>query len=341
MDIKILMNEIKTFIIENRKTIIFSTSIVLVIVILIQVTSSIFVAKEDDNNTSNEVLQQTYSFDVYVEQDNLGVFTNSYLLESLLTRDDIVSEIEKESNLTISPVLEKYNESHEVITTTDDDPINVKRDTSTNIMTVSFGIGTGEENREAAEVYYEWFSTTDLAFFDDKSVFEISEPQVMEKETIDEQLETNSPISIIIRLILTLFGGIVLGVVISLMRVLFNKKIMYGFAYSWGEEDIYLNYSDNNQYNDIAHSIAQPNFGNKVILSETDLNSDFRKSLKELAQDKSNLIFSSNVSQVDSTIAVDEFVIIVKRKESTKQWYQNQRRQLKSYRSSIIKVVQI
>lgn len=341
MDIQTLIKEIKRFLFDNKKIILLSISVVVIVVGLLQLATYFLGSQTNESDINEMDSLHTASFEIYIEQNNLGAFTNSYLIEAYLKQDDIVSEIEKKSNLSIAPVIDEYNETNEVITTSDEDPINVSRNTSTNIMTVSFAIGTEEENLKAAETYYEWLKTAEHSFFEDKTVFYMSEPKPIDTDVLANHEASFSVRNLIIRLVLALFGGLILGIVIALAIALFNKKIMYAFTYGWNEEDLFLNYSENDNSTEIAHSIVQPSIGIKVILSEKILNKDLSDSLGNMLSSYGQLNIHSNVSEIDPALAIDEFIIVIKRKETTKLWYQNQRRQLKSYRSSRIKIVQI
>lgn len=341
MDIQTLLKEIKTFLFESKKIILLTTSAVIIMVAVLQLLGYFLGSQPDESDTNEFDALHTASFEVYIEQNNLGAFTNSYLIEAFLKQDDVINEIEKISNLSIAPVIDEYNEVNEIITTTDEDPINVSRNTSTNILTISFGIGTEEENLKAAKAYYQWLESSEHQFFEDKKLFYISAPETLDTDTITNQVESFSIRNLVIRLVLAVFGGVILGIAIALAFVLFNKKIMYAFTYGWNEDDVFLNYSEDNNPKEIAHSLIQPNIGKKVILSEKSLDQELINDLKNMFQNENQLIFSSDVLDVDPSVTINEFIIVIKRKETTKSWYQDQRRQLKSYRSSTIKIVQI
>ncbi len=339
MDTKALINELRIFLKENKETFFLTISIVVVIVIILQV-ATYFLSSNNDTEM-NDNLTHTHSFEIYIEQNNLGAYTNSYLLESFLKREDIVEEIEQKSDASILPVLEEYQENNEVITTSELDPINVERDTSTNVLTLSFGVGTNEENSSIAAAYYEWLNTTDFSFFDDKQVYFMSEPQATEDEQTIVQGNSFSVQGALIRVVLALFGGVVLGFVVSFVRTLIDKRIMYGFTYSWDENDTFLYFNNTSQLKVVTHSIIHPSYGNKVVLSEDKLSGNFVSELKQLADNKTNLIFSSEIEQIDPALEVNEFVLIIERNKTTKSWYQNQRKQLKGYHNPLIKIVQI
>ncbi|WP_407370897.1 hypothetical protein [Carnobacterium sp.] len=341
MDIQTLLKEIKIFLFENKKTIFLTTGVVIIIVAALQLLGYFFNSQPNEADLNEFDALHTAYFEIYIEQNNLGAFTNSYLIEAFLNQDDVINEIERKSGLSIGPVINEYREANEVIITTDEDPINVSRNTSTNIMTISFGIGTEEENLKAAKAYYQWLEDSNHQFFEDKKLFYISAPETLDIDTITNQAKPFSIKTFVIRLVLAVFGGVILGIAIALAFVLFNKKIMYAFTYGWNEDDVFLNFSEDSNPKEIAHSLIQPNNGKKVILSENSLNQELLNDLKNMFQNENQVIFNSDVLNVDPLITINEFIIVIKRKETTKSWYQDQRRQLKSYRSSTIKIVQI
>ncbi|WP_034549670.1 hypothetical protein [Carnobacterium funditum] len=339
MEIQTLIKEVRLFLKEYMKKIIVLTGVIVTIGIILQV-SLYFLDSQSQDNTKNGITPvHTASFEIYIEQNNIGAFTNSYLIEEYLKQENVVKKIEKSTNLAILPILNEYEETHTVITTTDEDPINVFRNTSTNILTVSFGIGTEEEDLETAEAYYSWLQENDFQFFDDKIIYYISSPESTE-DFINEQENSPSIIRLIINLVLVVFGGIILGIALSLIKTLFNKKINYAFTYSWDEKDVFLNYTDEYNATKIVQSILHPYLEKKVVISEQPISEEIIETINKVQQGE-NILFVSELSTIDPKLEIDEVIIVIYRNETLKKWYQNQRKQLKNYPNTTIKIIQL
>ncbi|MBM6614268.1 hypothetical protein JTF06_05130 [Desemzia sp. RIT804] len=327
MDAKSFLKQLKTFLIESKKMILFTACFALIMGVLLQIAALFIMNNEEDNNISKDK-SYTHAFEIYLEQENIGEFTNSYLLEAVLNQRDVVEEIESIANLNIEPV-------------SGVNPIAVEKHASTNIMTIFFGFGTAEENLRAAESYYQWLNTTKSSFFEDKQIYFMSEPIVIESTQSTSATKPINIIRIIILGVASLFIGVFVGIIFAFLKVIFNKKIMYAFSYHWNERDVFIDLSDEVGCLRLENSIVQPDFGRKVILSEKDIDDNKKNKLKTLISDRSSLSFSINVHEINSLVTVDEFIFIIKRTETTKEWYQSQRKQLKIFDSSVVKIIQI
>ncbi|MGE7367136.1 hypothetical protein ACQKKE_10995 [Desemzia incerta] len=338
MDARLFFKQVKTFLSENKKMIFITACLVLVTSIAVQVLAFFIMNNNEENDYMSENMAYTHSFEIYLEQNNVGQFTNTDLLEDVLNKKDIVTEIENYANLNLQSILDSSDNTNESL---DLNRINVEKHPSTNIMMVSFGVGSKEENLKIAEAYYEWLNTTQFPFFEDKQIYFMSEPGAI--ETI-ENASVNEPLNftrVIILTVASLFAGIFLGIILSFFKAIFSKKIMYGFSYHWKEKDTFLILDNDLSTRELENSIIYPNIGNKVILSERKIDNDIVKKINQLTLEKSSLFFDTNVHHINPSLNVDEFVFIIKRKETSKEWYQIQRKQLKNYTNSLVKIIQI
>ena len=340
MDTRSFILQIKTFLIESKKIIFVTAFIMLMISALLQLLISLNMSGEEGNTISKNNLY-THSFEIYVEQEIAGQFLNADLLEEVLNQSNVVKEIVNRTNLETLSFSDDNLKSgglklEEAIT-----PIAVERHRSTNIMTISFGVGTKEENLELARAYYKWLETTQLPFFKDKQIHFMSAPSMI--KSINTSL-VKEPVNIIrvgMLLFASLFAGIFFGVVIAFLKTVFNKKIIYAFSYYWNEKDIFLNFSDEVNMKKLENSLIHPTRGNKVILSEEKIEDSDINYLTALTPYKDQMFFKTDIHQIDSNETIEEFIFIVKRKKTTKAWYQNQRKKLKSYTNSVVKIIQI
>ncbi|WP_161878216.1 hypothetical protein [Alkalibacterium sp. MB6] len=279
------------------------------------------------------------NFDLFIEQDNLGTFTNSYLIEILATQPEVVSSMEQETGIVIQDVLDEFSENFDPVYT-NEDPINIERNTSTNVMTVTIGVGTSEENQELAEAYYSWVSESEHPFFDDKNVYLLSEPEATEEEPVFVNGEgpTASIVSVILMAGIGLVFGIVAAIAIAILKALLHDKILYSFTYGWKSDDIYMR--ELNQAGDkVAYDILSGHADKVVILTEHPLSEELVNALTKMGQHQFSI--HSNVTSIPIDERFEECSIIIQRKLTSKDWYASQRKNLKLYPSARTKIIEI
>lgn len=341
MDARLFFKQVKIFLNENKKMIFITACSILVISIAVQVLAFFIMNNNEENDNMSENMAYTHSFEIYLEQNNVGQFTNADLLEDVLNKKYIITEIENYANLNLQSILDSSDNTNESNESLDLNRINVEKHPSTNIMMVSFGVGSKEENLKIAEAYYEWLNTTQFPFFEDKQIYFMSEPEAIETIEITSVTEPLNFTRVIILTVASLFAGILLGIILSFFKAILSKKIMYGFSYHWNEKDTFLILDSVLSTRELENSIIYPNIGNKIILSEKKIDNDIVKTINQLTLEKSSLFFDTNVHHINPSLNVDEFVFIIKRKETSKEWYQIQRKQLKNYTNSLVKIIQI
>lgn len=360
MDSQTFIKELKLFFKENKKIVISSIIIFFVLGVLLQIGTSML--GSNNVQTTNEITSgKPATFKVYLENLQTGEpYTNSYILEEFFEKEQWMSWAEENSGVEISDVVEIFQEENPEITNGDLlKPISSNRDRSSHVFTVMFNFGNEEENLAIAQSYYKLLLSEELMFLQNKDIYTVQPPIVIDSTslTVTEEAESSpgvspvreeSPFSIknlIIVLATSLVGGTVLGVVIAFSRSLFSKTINYGFAYSWNEEDIYVNLSNNVSGRIIAQTILQPINNSKIILNEG-LSKDFENQVKKEVESTNManfppLSFEKDMLDVNPTLQVDEFIIIINRKDTTKKWYNHQRELLKNYPLALIKIVQM
>ncbi|SDK42265.1 hypothetical protein [Alkalibacterium thalassium] len=277
-------------------------------------------------------------FDLFIEQENLGTFTNSYLIEILATQPNIVSSMEQETAITIQDVLDEFSENFDPVYT-NEDPINIERNRSTNVMTVSIGLGTSEENQELAEAYYSWLNEPEHPFFNDKDVYLLSEPELNEEQAfINGESQSFSIVSILVMATIGLVFGIVAAIFIAIIKALLHDKILYSFTYGWKSDDIYMR--ELNQKDDkISYDILSGYADKVVILTEHPLSDELVDALTKMGQHQFSI--HSSVTSIPIDERFEECSIIIQRKLTSKDWYASQRKNLKLYPSARTKIIEI
>lgn len=283
------------------------------------------------------------AFSFYMENDAGEPFLANSLMNELLTSEDVLKKIEEETDTSIDPSPELA--------------VQVTLNPNTQVMTLKVGTGDKQKNQLIADAYFNMISSEDSSFFDNKTVYVVTEPEVIKIYEIESDSIPNSDLDInveerfsykkiilytAIALIISIFGGIF----IALIRNLLKKEVtdIYGFAFK--DNDTILNISNNKyqnkneKYDQMIHAILHPERDSKLILSEEELDSYIVEKLMDISNIKTNknqnsILFSSSVSSVNPTLSFDEVIIICKKHSTTKKWYETQRELLKIYKSEI------
>lgn len=334
MDIKTFLLEIWDLIKKN-KWILFGTSLVVTILSLAILLMLNF--DSDENNENVEAQNVPVEFEVYIEEEYGEVFSNSYLLEILFTQPEVIDQVESTVQVDITTVLEEYAEENEPIYTSDD-PINIERNTSSNLMEVTVDVGTETENMEIANEYIAWLEENDVEFFNDKQIYIISDPEVVAVEEVASVGNNLSIRTMALQTIISLIFGLFLGFLITVLKTLFSDTIQYGFTYGWAPEEIYIKESTNEKHEKIAHDLLSSDLASLVILSEEKLEEPLIKKLKQLQSNK--FILANEISEISIDKKVDEFVFLIERGKTSKDWYHSQRRTLKLYPNARVKIIE-
>lgn len=335
--------DIKTFILELWDLLKKEKWLITVVTMCVAILSlAVLFIQRFDFNTSgkSEDLEQTgipTIFEAFVEEEYVGAFTNSYLMEIILTQEDTIDEIEYMTQIDIANVLEEYAEENDPIYSSED-PINVERNTSSNVLEITFNLGTEEENLSVADAYADWIIENDVEFFDNKNVYLVSEPDYIEGEELAMTSNELSIARILIQGALGIVFGLIVGFVISVLKVLLNDKIKYGFTYGWAADELYIKESKDEKDSKIAYDILSSNVESLVVLSENILGKSLVDEITHLKPQNIKLI--KDISELSIDEVVDEFVFIITRDETTKDWYHSQRKNLRLHPEVRVKIVE-
>lgn len=295
----------------------------------------------------DELQKKIVSFDFYVENDEAVQFTNYNLLKKLLIAPDTIKMIEEKANSSLKPSPKLA--------------VNVSLDHETYLLTLSIGTGDYKLNKIISNAYYESFQDGSIPFFENKFVYMASTPK-LHKESAEEKqqgtlVEENiapSLTKIALYSLIVLVGSAILGVIISLISAILRKEIVDSFSYGVKENDVVLNFTNfKNVSNEelaikLGHAINHPLKKVKVILSEQPLEKELVRYLKQnekkqaidIEVNNTEMVMARDLSEIDPLLPVEEVVLIIKKKITTKNWYKMQRVQLENYNASV-KVIQI
>lgn len=295
---------------------------------------------EQLSSSDQEVLtdylnKQSYSFRIYVENEDNTVFTDNELLKQVLLENDLVQAIAEQTDSEFIP--------------TKDLAVSVFTVRGSEMIQVKVGTGNPEYNQRIANYYYDFIENGNLTLLDDKNIYFVdSEPIAFEEiygiteedqeveESFQQKVVTYLEIIIIVSL-LGVLGGLILGTFISIIKESLNKKIpsIYNFDLFSTNAVVNLDSIPDDSVDDetalIVQSITAENKNNKLILSEKPLDAYLKEQITETAS-TSNKQYYVDIANMENINLenVEEIVILVQTYGTSKKWFEKQMEQVKA-----------
>ena len=345
------MKETKEFLQDNKKTIV-GTALALVILYALAIAYTLFSddkveeIKEIDPATGLELqlitdaeykslLENAVRFDFYVENTEGYAFTNFNLMEAVLLSPEVYAAIDSVEPIVATDAIEAMEEG--------DIPANYMIDVDTDYDTseLHITVGTGDEakNEAIATALYEAMQAGTIPFFENKSIYLLSEPHVVQLEKGPEATDetgTSSPLLYLVMGAGLFIGGLLFGMLIAFFRLFFKKEITDVFNYRMSDDDKVLDLSHTTaaeQEAALEHGIQHPAATRKLILSEEPLAPTVQKRL--LQMEGAPYVFAPSVLSADPLLSFDEVILVSRKNGTTKGWYKNQRTLLENYATPI------
>lgn len=273
-----------------------------------------------------ELFENPYTFRVYIENQDGSVFERANLLREILLSSSTLENIQEmtESNIDF---LNNYF-------------LEVSLDSSNVLYNITVGFGNQQLNQEVSNALYEAIKNDEIDVLNNKEVKLFDRPEVVENlESIEEpvsDIETSGSYSaVIFASFMGLATGVVIASVIIIVRSFFSSTINPIFNYRLSEQDIYTNYTHyvsdyNKRIESLLHTVLYPIDNRKlVVVEDYDLMSIINERFESKKMYQS--IAVKNVSEVDPAREFDEIVIITENNKTKKNWYANQKIELKTY----------
>lgn len=345
------MKETKEFLQDNKKTIV-GTALALVILYALAIAYTLFSddkveeIKEIDPATGLELqlitdseyealLEDAVRFDFYVENTEGYAFTNFNLLEAVLLSPEVYEAIDSVEPLVAADEIEAMEEG--------DIPANymidVDTDNETSELHITVGTGDEAKNKAIATLLYEAVQDGTIPFFENKSIYLLSEPHVVQLEKGPELTDETGNSSLLFYLVMgtgVFIGGLLLGMLLAFFRLFFKKEITDVFNYRMSDDDTVLDLSHANaaeQETALSHGIQHPAATRKLILSEEPLAQTMEKRLQQM--EGAPYVFAQSVLSADPLLHFDEVILVSRKNGTTKDWYKNQRTLLENYTTPI------
>lgn len=295
------------------------------------------------------------AFSFYLEKNSAEPFQATGLLKELLISPSTIQEIEQkaETEFEINPQL----------------AVDVDFNSNNLLMTVTIGTRNAERNQSLANAYFDMLSNETNSFFDNKTVYIVNGPQEIYKNDVNEEnnenTETETPVTnnfsykrTAVFAVIIFILGVFAGILIALLKSLFKNEVSGIYSFAVKDEDVILNLStiknqtENEKNNQLSHALLHPERNTKLILSEKKLETNFVKILKERTNvhlgktyissnnDSPVVLLANDIVDINPNTFIDEVIFICRKNETTKEWYENQRKLLEVYKT-VVKVILI
>lgn len=351
----IYWTDLKRFLVNSfKKLILLSTLLIVVIIGLIYIyknNSNLDAAEESVENEFNDMedSKEAY-FRFYIENHDGEYFNNAKIIDELFNLDetyvsvknntgiDLLKLVEKQDLKEKEDLNEKEEESQDSSKTYQ--PVIVKVDSSSNIITATFETGNSDKNLEIAEFYRNYLFTEEMEILKNKTVYSIEAIKLFDGEENNDNTEIEKTSSNKFSVI-DGFIAVALGVTFSFLFIfskeLFSRKLNYSFSYNTGDPDYFIVYDLKDENSTYAEQFVKIPFDhNRITLCENNL-----KNIKEMdAYFLGELKITNSLSNLDKDTQIDEIIIKVISKHTSRQWY-NQQLELAKLWGVPVKVIQI
>lgn len=271
---------------------------------------------------------EAVEFRVYIESNDQDPLSDASLLKDFLTLDEVVQFVENNSNVEV-PIDR-------------DLAIVVNKRNSQPVLSVQIRVGEYEDNIALAEAYMEAFEENEIPLLQDREFYLLdNEAEPYQEKIINQILENMavfSPISIIVGLFVSLLFGLILGVLLSIFKASRNGKVDELSILQETDSDTVLPFyrlSSSDKTHELLNAVMYPRNASKLVLSEIDLQESLRDKFIENRVD-----IVTDLSKTDPSKQYDEIVLLTHLDQTSKNWYENQRIQLRN-RESEIKIIQL
>lgn len=285
-----------------------------------------------------------FGFMIFVTNEAGEPVGNLSMMRALFRHDNVV---ERASEIIGEPVTP--------------DPIlsvNIQSYGDEGLFGLQFGRADRELSEELAQAYYQIVQEEEIFALNqlNVSIYEDSPIPVQsitdeDDESSDAPAVTHSPRALIRNA--TIYGiglfivGLVVGLITALLKLLLSKKVssLYDYVREDTDKIVRLSHlrhvSNEDRIAKAVKNLAYPRKERKLVLHEDHFTKDLLTLLQsgvyEISGDIDKLIFETDFSHVKQEI--DQVIILTKTNETEKDWYNNQRVQLKGYNYPV-KVIQ-
>lgn len=285
------------------------------------------------------LLPHAYKLSIYAEHENFEPIANTTFMREVFRNQEVLDFVEEELGEELTPSIEFA--------------IHIENIANSGIYELHFQRGSLEESLELGLVVMDAIEEGIIPVLDTKTVsFIDQEPEVLVTDYSDYYDELDAGDISLRRLaregvVFGLLGtgvGLILGLLIALINLIFNKHIssLYDYAREESDRIVKLNHlhrkSEAQMIVDGMKNINTPTDQMKILLYDESTESSFENLFEKLTP---NVLKFTDINQwPDNTKDISEVIILAKLNKTNKSWYDDQRVQLKGYNLPI-KIIQL
>lgn len=283
-------------------------------------------------------------FRFFIEQEDGYTYTNGATVHELFNLPEMIDLASEYTSIDLYEIEQNVRQTtlKEEFT-----PVNVKIDSSSNILTASFTTGDNEDNLDLAEFYYDYLFNEGFEILDNNLLYSVEEPQLLDSRLVMEipesETELPAPSFSLVDTIIDAIIGVVFGFVLSMMFVIakefFSNKLNFSFTYTTGNPDNFILYDakySNKEF--LKKFIGLPLVSNKILVSQSDLLNKGKLFLSN--EDNMELEQYSSLSVLPLGKRVDEIIIAVHINKTDRKWY-NEQVEFSKLHKVPVKIIQI
>lgn len=280
-----------------------------------------------------------YKLSIYAEHENYEPIANTNFMREVFRNREVLDFIENELGEELTPAIEFA--------------VHIENIANSGIYELHFQRGSLEESLELGFIVMDAIDQGIIPVLDSKTVHYIDqEPELLISDFSDFYDEMDAEgISLrrmarelVLFAVIGIGAGLILGLFISLLNLVFNKHISPLFDYAREESDMIVKLNHIHGKNEdqlIENGMKNINFpikDSKVLLYEKSTENSFENLFSNVT---GNVSKYTDFNQIpDNLNSLDEVIILTKVNETKKSWYDNQRVQLKGY-SLPVKIIQL
>ncbi len=213
-------------------------------------------------------------------------------------------------------------------------------DDTDDLVNFKIGMTPGDAQLGYLESVFDWEGGLDYPrMFGQKANFYITDPVPFTPiPALTSDASQNYQVIIMVTLISILIG-LLISLIVAFLMALFNDTIKYSFAYGWAADDLFLQYDSNASGKQVAFDILQSDFSSIAVISQYELPDNLSQLIQSSSSKQVSLV--EEISDLSLDEKIEEFVIVVQRDRTEKNWYNRQRKHLEAFRNKSVKVVEL
>lgn len=208
------------------------------------------------------------------------------------------------------------------------------------ILDVSFGMDPNGDRLMRFETFYNWqYGVNFPRSYSNERNFYVLKPQTYNVSLSDVNAENISTVNQIKIILAVFFVSLFASVFIIFLKNIISSKLNYSFSYGWSNEDLHLKYNSKDTDKQVAFDMLQSSFYDIAIITEHSLSSGIIDEIER--NDTKNVTVANDISDLPVDKKIEEFVLVIQKKVTDRDWYQKQRKHLKAYKDISVKIIEI